>query len=344
MCYKKLFIKFSLLYLFTLALILSSCGNSSQKQAQNQQSSQGGEQSGQVPEQLNTIESSVEKIIYTLNGPAIIQKDNKSGSNQNEQSSSSGKSGNQNESEQSKDENKDKDTSKDKDSKNQQSNKSSENGEKQDSQQSQSSGSSNLKSKPVQEDPWEKLTPTINEMHYSWNSLTPLSVKAGAKKELIDNFGNALNDLTNSIVSKNKTNTLMAASHLYSFIPDFYALSKTKVSPEVKRMRYFTRNAILNTFIANWGQAYSDIKNLKDSWSLFKSTLPKEQQENANKLDFSIYEFEKVITDKNQPLSDIKGRVALANIDTLEKAISEKSDSGQSGSANSSENSDNSKK
>ena len=72
---------------------------------------------------------------------------------------------------------------------------------------------------------------------------------------------------------------------------------------------------------ANWQQAESDLENLKSSWSLCKNTIPQKLLEDANRLDFSIYELEKVIVKRDQSLSDIKGRVAMSNVDTLEKAM-----------------------
>ncbi|HHW48051.1 MAG TPA: hypothetical protein GXX14_05465, partial [Clostridiaceae bacterium] len=182
--------------------------------------------------------------------------------------------------------------------------------------------------KPAAKDPWQKITPIINTLHYKWNSFMPAAVKLGADKTLIDNFSNALNSLTNTIIEKNKTNVLLAASYLYAYIPDFYALYRTPTSPEIKRIRYYTRNAMLNAMTANWEQADSDINNLKESWALYKNTIPKDLQEEASKLDFSIYELGNVIAEKNQPLVDIKGRVAMSNIESLEKAMEENQQGG----------------
>jgi hypothetical protein len=178
------------------------------------------------------------------------------------------------------------------------------------------------------QDPWGKVDPIINKLHYSWNDYMAQAVKAGASKTLIGNFDTALNSLTNSIISKNKTNTLMGASHLYSYIPDFYSLYRSQTSPEIKRIRYYARDAMLNSMTPNWPQAEADIESLKSSWSLCKSTIPKEQQDAGNRLDFSIYQLESVIKEKNQPLTDIKGKVALTNIESLEKAIEEQANRG----------------
>lgn len=179
------------------------------------------------------------------------------------------------------------------------------------------------KGQSAQSDPWEKIIPIINTLHYQWNTYMPMSVKAGAAKPLIDSFSTALNNLTNVLVSKNRNSSLLAASSLYGFLPDFYMLYKTSMSPEVKRIKHFVRDASLNANFGNWTQAEAVITLLKSNWSLYKNVIPKELQDNTSRLDFSIYELEKVIKEKNSFLSDVKGRVALSNVDSLEKALEE---------------------
>jgi hypothetical protein len=51
--------------------------------------------------------------------------------------------------------------------------------------------------------------------------------------------------------------------------------------------------------------------------------VPQQQQENAEKLDYSIYELEKAVTEKNLQLAQLKGTVSMANTDDLEKSIEE---------------------
>jgi len=147
---------------------------------------------------------------------------------------------------------------------------------------------------------------------------------------LIDGFSSTLNNLTNIIIDKNKTNTLMASSSLYSYIPQFYSLYRSEISPELKKIRYCTRNSMLNAMMTgNWEQAEYDLKTLQSIWSVFKNTLPEDMQESSSMLEFSIFEFEKVLLEKNQPLTDIKGRVTMSNIETLEKLLKTNTGSGK---------------
>jgi hypothetical protein len=151
----------------------------------------------------------------------------------------------------------------------------------------------------------------------------PEIAKKGADMKLVDNFDNALNKLTTTVATKDTEKTLAAANALYSYIPDIYSLFKTKMSPEVKRMVYYTRNIIFETAKDNWNQVKKDGETLDKSWSLFRNTLEKEQQKIGDKLNFSIYELNKVVSEKNKHLADIKGRIVLSNIKELQKSFEE---------------------
>ena len=155
----------------------------------------------------------------------------------------------------------------------------------------------------------------------------PEAIKKGAKKDLVDNIDNALNKLSLTAAGKDKMNTLLAANHLYEYIPDLYTLVKPKPSPEIKRILYYSRNVILNSSASNWAQSDSDIKSLESVWDLYKNGLSKDQKDIANKLELSIYEFKKVVKDRNQSLVKIKGEVEFSNIVALEKATESESGS-----------------
>jgi hypothetical protein len=331
-CRKKLakttsFIKKLPALLIVLALLmpplLSGCSSERQGQSSPEQKQLSGEEGpDKIPEQLKDMEESIEKIISAMDGPtAGLEEEGKAmqgkDSQEKQQALGENRTGSKKEQENSGEKNKVQDQNED---------------QNQTQEQEKKAGAK------VQEGRWEEITPIVNSMHYKWNSYMPSAVKMGANKKLIDDFSNALNSLTDTIISKNQTNTLLAASYLYAYIPDFYSLYKTNPTPEIKRIRYYTRNAMLNAMTANWTQAGNDINNLKSSWSIFKNTPDKEQQDHVTRLDFSIYELDKVIREKSQTLTDIKGRVAMANIDSLEKAIKEDKqgesgtrDEGQSG-------------
>jgi hypothetical protein len=296
-----------------ICLPAAGCGNKNNGQTGQQQSAQNGQGKEDAPEQLTGIEENIESIITALKGPSVPKEDvsskdhdksdkqDKEKSPQSEESGDKGKQSGQGGGE----------------------SKSSESPSPGESTPPPKEGDTGSKPQPSPQDPWAQITPLVNSLHYQWNELMPNASSKGAARELIDNFSNSLNNLTNTIITKNKESTLMASNKLYSYIPDILYLYKSKTSPELKRVKYYTRNSVLNSLAPNWPMADTDITSLKSSWSTYKNTIDKKQHESVSKLDYSINELEKVIKDKNQPLIDIKGRVVLTNINALEKASEE---------------------
>lgn len=288
-----------------LAMLLCSCGMFGKKSpTPQQQSAETGQQGEKIPDQLKKMEESIEKIFKELNGPSVGVKEEEAPKGGQKDKQDQGGKGQEGAKSQEK------------------------GGEKKEEGQSKQGGQQEKPSapqpvQPAPPDPWEKINTIVNDLHYQWNAYTPMALKNGANKTLLDNFGNALNNLTNTLNSKNKMNAMMATSNLYGYIPDFYYLYKTKSSPEIKKIRHYTRSSMLNGMSGNWAQADADVNNMKSSWTIYKNLAPNDQQEAVGKLDFAIYEYEKVVKEKNQQLVDIKGRVVMSDIEALEKAVEE---------------------
>ncbi len=296
---------------FIICIAVSGCGSKSDKLEMKLQSLENEQKSEKAPDALKQLEEGIESIFKELKGPSA-EKENNESKQENSES--------------------------DQDKMEEKGNKSEESSKEGGSEEKKSSEQEKQNTKEAQQsnkdDIWAKITPILNKMHYQWDNYMPMASQKGATKGTMDSFSKALNSLTNTIIAKNKTNTLLAASYLYAYIPDFYSLYKTKEPiSELKRIRYYMRNSMLNALTANWQQAGTDLKNLKASWQLCKNIFSGEQKESVSKMDFSIEEFERVIKAKNQPLVDIKGRVGISNIDSLENEIEKNEDILSSGSS-----------
>jgi hypothetical protein len=321
------FLKFTrliliILFIASVIFFISSCSKEKKNSSPEGQSLGKEEQSEKIPDELKEIEENIEKIVNSLDGPAVgIRKEENKDSAQGVQGDkgkdTEKKEGETNRESEKKDEKGNAEEQEKKDEKKGE-------GETNKKETSGSEGKSTIEDtggKTQQKDPWEEITPIINKMHYTWNSYMPQAMKKGANQKVLDDFSNALNSLTSTIITKNKANTLLAANYLYAYIPDLFSLYRTKSPSEIKRIRYYARNAILNSLTANWTQAELDIDNLKSTWMVLRNVLNKENQDSINKLDLSITELDKVVGAKNQPLTDIKGRIALANIEEIEKSL-----------------------
>lgn len=282
--------------------LLTACGNSSSGQPSPQQ--QSGEQKQKfekAPPKLKAIEENIEKLFKSLDGPYVTIE------NENNQ-----KQGHQQESTQQQAPSQG--TSQGTPQGSSQGNASSQTG------QQPQGGQQKATPQPEKKDPWKEIEPIINNLHYQWNDFLPDAAKKGADPKITGNFSNALNMLTNTVKTKDKIKTMTVANALYGCVFDLYSLYRTEMSPEIKRMRYLIRGTILDSATGNWSQAEKDAAGINASWSLLKNTLGKDQQNDTGKLDFSILELEKVIAEKNASLTDIKGRVALSNIQSIEKS------------------------
>ncbi|WP_257194855.1 hypothetical protein [Acetivibrio clariflavus] len=275
----------------------------------------GTEKSDKIPEDLEKIENSIEKIINVLEGPAVtIKSEEDQGKNKAGQSPKP----KSNEKEAKEKSNEEEPRAEEKSQEYE-----SESKEKKNTEEQKNSEGSDSEKGAAQKDPWQEISSITNQLHYEWNAYIPSAMKKNAGKDLIDKFDNSLNNLTSNAVTKDKNKTLLAANELYQYIPDFYMLYKTPSSPEIKRIRYYIRNAVLNASILNWDQARKDIENLKSSWAIYKNTINAQNQDLASKLDYSIYELEKVVNESNVYLTDIKGRIAISNTESIEKAEKE---------------------
>jgi hypothetical protein len=281
----------------TILIVFSGCSRDFENSQQPQQQQLSFEKSkNEVPKDLEKIEESIEKIFLVLNGPA---------SNVEKDKNTQDLKGNTDKKEEEKSENKeDEKKNEEKKEKKEESDKNTQNSND---------------SKDSKQTDWQKADSTINNLHYQWNNFTSFAMETNAPRELIDNFSVSLNNLTNMVLNRESVNSLMATNNLYSYIPDLYMLFDTPYSPEIKRLRHYTRSTILNALTDNWDDSEKDLQNLKSSWSFYKTSIQKDRPERTNKLDYSIHELEMVVNEKNKSLSSIKGKVTLNNIDVLEK-------------------------
>lgn len=286
-------------------MFLCSCSNSNSGQKEEQQHSTKQlsakeESNDKIPKQLEELENSIEDIIGKLGGPSVSEENKDKENDDKEKEPQKQQKDN-------------------KEGQEQQQGQQDQQQNNQDNQQDEHQSEEQQQAKDI----WSEIKPTIHEMHSKWNSYMPDAVKKGANKKLVDNFSDSLNTLTDSLREKNKNKTLLLASDLYTHIPDFYSLYKTGSSPEIKRIRHYARNVVLNSMTGNWEQSFDGMNSLKETWDIYKNTIDKEMQDVSGKLDFSIYELNKVINEKNQELSYIKGKITISNIRALEKAIEE---------------------
>lgn len=318
-----------IIYIMLSVSAVTGCGSNKQQQGEQMQATGQNQTEEKEAEKLKKLESKLEDLFEIIGGPGVKMEEpgSKKESDDNKQQETTQQQEGQQNSQQSStqqgtqqgtQQQGEKQGSQQEDTKKQDT-------EKQSTQQ-QDTKKQNTERQSTQQAPdkWSEADKIINGMHYMWNDLMPDIAKKGANMKLVDNFDNALNNLTTAITEKNTRKALSGANSLYSHIPDLYSLYRTKMSPEAKRLIYFIRNIILESANDNWKQVANDNESIEKSWQLFRNTLDKEQQKIGDKLDFSIYELKKVSEENNGQLTDIKGKIALNNIKELQISFEEK--------------------
>ena len=317
-------IKFNyIIWLLLAFLFITGCGrnNGSEQDDAKFQALKQTQKQEKESEKLKAIETDIESVFEVLGGPSIKTAESGSEKNSEKQNQQS-----------SEDQEKTKQQQDDQQKTGQQEGGKQEGSQKQDTKDEQQGDQKKEQQDSQQQtqqapDKWSEADKLIQRLHYKWNDFIPDLSKKNADIKMIDNFDNALNNLTTTLLTKDMEKVLTSANTLYSHIPDLYSLYRIKLSPEAKRMIYYTRNIVLETTKDNWEQASKDIDSIEKSWSLFRNTLENEQKETGDKLNFSIYELKKVTNEKNKQLTDIKGKIVLKNIKDLQKSIEEKSSS-----------------
>ncbi|MGE5613507.1 MAG: hypothetical protein ACM3XR_03790 [Bacillota bacterium] len=311
-------------YMAFLAAVLvlpSGCNQTGRQQEYQMQAQKKEQEQEEEPEKLKKLESQLEDLFETLGGPSVKKEKGESKEEQDthqQQDTEQKRTQQQGTQQQDTRQQGTQQQGKQEDTQQQ--------GMQQQGTQQQGTQKQDVKkqgAQPPQEEKWSEVDKIINKLHYQWNDLVPELTKKVADMKLVDNFDNALNSLTTTAASRNAQNVLTSANALYSYMPDLFSLYRGKVSPEIKRMIYYIRNIIMESSKDNWETVKKDAESLEKSWSLFRNTLEKEQQQISDKLNFSIYELKKVASGKEKQLTSIKGMIALNNIKELQMSLEE---------------------
>ncbi|HOQ06904.1 MAG TPA: hypothetical protein PK127_04800 [Clostridiales bacterium] len=298
----------------SMPAVISGCSGSSRNQGEQLKATQEKMKEEKESEKLKKLEEKIESLFETLGGPAMKTESSKKPEDMKHDQH--GQEESQKE-------------------KKQQENPQQEGGQKESGQQEDNQQKSGQESgrnesqkhggqmddKQKENGKWKEVDKIINSLHYQWNDLMPEITKKGADMKLADAFAGSLNSLTTEADSRDRDKVLASANRLYSHIPDLFSLYRLKMSPELKRMVYYTRNIILESEKDNWEQVGKDRESLEKSWSLLRNTLEEGQKKTGDKLDLSIYELKKVVSEKNRQLAVIKGRIVLNNLSELSESF-----------------------
>lgn len=170
---------------------------------------------------------------------------------------------------------------------------------------------------------WSKEEKNLKELHKSWNIVEMEAVKAGASDSLREEFENNLYILTDKIMNKNISESIIWANELYGSTAKIAQLFKTSNPPEGDIMKYYTTKALLAVEKNNWEEAKNNIEYLHQEWEKIKILMEDKDMQLVGEMDFSIGNMLDTIDIKNKEAGKIKGEIIISNIEKVSKRIAE---------------------
>jgi len=164
---------------------------------------------------------------------------------------------------------------------------------------------------------WNQIEKSIESIHSAWNSFEPDAIVEGVSPEDISGFEDQLNTLTEHIMSRVEEETLTSANELYSYFPEFLNLYKHKQPPEIKKMRFLTRQILLYGQQDNWPEAKALIVDIRKAWQTAKARMQKKDEALNKKIDAAIQDFAYVVDNEKISLAQLKGQILLKNLDQI---------------------------
>ncbi|NLA84538.1 MAG: hypothetical protein GX854_08495 [Clostridiales bacterium] len=165
---------------------------------------------------------------------------------------------------------------------------------------------------------WNSLEKTIETLHEHWNSFEPSARMDGAMNETIKEFGKQLINLTEQIIARNEKKTMVAATNLYSSLPDFLKLYDHNQPPEIKEVIGLVRLIIIYGQQEKWEETKPLLKQIKEAWQEAKTKMKKPDEMLNKRIESAINDFQLVVAEKKNDIAKIKGNIIIKSLDQLE--------------------------
>ncbi len=164
---------------------------------------------------------------------------------------------------------------------------------------------------------WEDFEKKIKALNEFWNSYESQAKKDGASNRLISQFEKQLNTLTSTVMAHNEEETLAAANGLYQYYSQFFNLYRHKAPPEIKEIKYYLQEILINAEAGKWEDAVTLLANMEKAWQTAKSRMQKPDHELNARIDHAMQDFSQAVQQKDFQLAKIKGEILLKNVEKV---------------------------
>jgi len=166
---------------------------------------------------------------------------------------------------------------------------------------------------------WSKINATVTEIHTKWNSLEAQLVSVNISYKKCEEFEAILDNFTLAIMNREVLTSLKLGNELTRITSDFRNYFNGNHSHNIYGMYYHIRGSILFAASNNYLGALEHLNEAsKLSTSLRQNLTKQEEQDTLQKLDLSIEDLRKQLSDENFYLSQVKAPIVIKNIKLAE--------------------------
>lgn len=168
---------------------------------------------------------------------------------------------------------------------------------------------------------WKEEMELVRTLHRDWNSLEPEAITKGMTSTTQAALEENLARLTRAVEGRQALEAQLAANQVYRYYIEVAARFKTKIPPNLERVRYHVTEARLQAEQGSWANAQEEAKKALEIWHRLSYSLTKIERRTLNQMEHSLTDLIDAVGEMSMILTSIKTEIALQNIENLEREL-----------------------
>ncbi len=171
---------------------------------------------------------------------------------------------------------------------------------------------------------FEQLKKDVIELHSLWNAFEAKAISQFIMQSSINDFENALNNLTKAVKDSDAYQSLLQVTQLYKYLPDFYLVYTYEAPPEIGKLRFAAKKIYLLGEKGEYDAALEALDYMAGVWLLTRPKLNEDSKDLINQFEFAVSDLKTAIDEKNSMIISAKTEVIIKVADELEKTNKKK--------------------
>lgn len=169
---------------------------------------------------------------------------------------------------------------------------------------------------------WTQISDSVTNLHKKWNVLEAQLTPVNVPRQKSEEFEQILDNLTLSVMNREKLNSLNLANELTRITTDFRSYFNGAAEHGVYGMYYHIRATILFAASNDYKGAVDHLDEASKLGANVRQDLIKQDsQDILQKFELSIEDLRKQLVDENFTLSQIKAPIVIKNIKLIEEEL-----------------------